>query len=66
MKKETHTAVIKGLESIGGTRIKPQHIPRVRSFGKEINKLADIDVILDSWVKENSQLKSFVAAERDG
>ena len=66
LKKETHTAIIKGLESIGGTRIKPQHIPRVRSFGKEINKLADIDVILDNWVKDNSKLKSFVAAERDG
>lgn len=66
LKKETHTAIIKGLESIGGTRIKPKHIPRVRSFGKEIVKLVDIDVILDNWAKENSKLKSFIDAERDG
>lgn len=65
-KKETHTAIIRGLESIGGSRIKPSHIPRVRSFGKAINKLEAIDSILDNWAKENTLLSSFIAAERDG
>lgn len=60
-----HTSIISGLQSIDGTRIKPQHVPRVRSFGKEIGKLDVIDGILDGWVKENSALKSFAIAERE-
>ncbi len=65
-KKETHTGIINGLESIEGSRIKAPHIPRVRSFGKEIDKLDVIDGILDNWVKENTRLSSIVAAEREG
>ncbi len=65
-KKETHTGIIKGLESIDGSRIKAPHIPRVWNFGKEIDKLDVIDGILDNWVKENDRLSSIVAAEREG
>ncbi len=65
-KKETHTGIINGLESIEGSRIKAPHIPRVWSFGKEIDRLDVIDGILDNWVKENIRLSSIVAAEREG
>ena len=35
------------------------------SFGKETGKLDAVDGLLDDWVKENSDLKSFVDAERE-
>ncbi|KIY20665.1 KAP family P-loop NTPase fold protein [Mesobacillus subterraneus] len=65
-KEGLHVSIIKGLQSIDGTRIKPPHIPRVRNFGMEIGKLSEIDSILDNWVKENPKLTSFIAAEREG
>ncbi|UTR14915.1 KAP family NTPase [Salipaludibacillus sp. LMS25] len=65
-KEGIHVSIIKGLQSIDGTRIKPPHIPRVRNFGKEIGKLSEIDSILDNWIKENPKLTSFIATEREG
>jgi predicted KAP-like P-loop ATPase len=63
---EIHTSIISGLQSIDGSRIKPLHVPRIRVFGKETGKLDAVDGLLDDWVKENSDLKSFVDAEREG
>ncbi len=66
-KKEViHVSIIKDLQSIDGTRIKPPHIPRVRNFGKEIGKLSEIDSILDSWGKDNPKLKTLIDVEREG
>lgn len=65
-KKETHANIIKGLGSIDGSRIKPPIVARVRDFGRRVNKIGEIDEVLDGWVKENPELFNFVKTEREG
>lgn len=64
LKKEVHAEIINGLDAVSGNRIKPSHIPRVQSFGNEINQLSKINELFDSWIKNNQGLKTFVEAER--
>jgi predicted KAP-like P-loop ATPase len=64
IKKEVHTEIICGLEAISGTRIKPSHIPRVQTFGNEINQAQKINELFDSWIKNNQALKTFIDVER--
>ncbi len=63
-KKEASQTILRGLESISGTRIEPAQIPRVHKYGVETNQLEKIDEILDGWVKEKPMLKSIIAVER--
>lgn len=63
-KKEVNLTIIRGLESISGTRIEPAQIPRVRKYGIETGQLEKIDEILDGWVKDKPILKSIIEAER--
>ncbi len=64
LKKETHIAIIRGLEALSGTRIKPSHIPRVWNFAKEINQVQKINEILDEWIKHNPEIKPIIESER--
>lgn len=64
LKKETHIAIIRGLETLSGTRIKPSHIPRVWNFAKEINQVQKINEILDEWIKHNPEIKPIIESER--
>lgn len=63
-KKETNQIIVRGLESISGTRMEPAQIPRVRQYGVETAQLEKIDEILDGWVKEKPELKSIIEVER--
>ena len=63
-KKEANQTILRGLESISGTRIEPAQIPRVRNYAVETNQLEKIDEILDGWVKDKPMLKSIIEAER--
>lgn len=63
-KKEANQTILRGLESISGTRIEPAQIPRVRKYGVETNQLEKIDEILDGWVKDKPMLKSIIEVER--
>lgn len=63
-KKEANQTILRGLESISGTRIEPAQIPRVRKYAVETNQLEKIDEILDGWVKDKPMLKSIIEVER--
>lgn len=63
-KKEANTTIVRGLETIGGSRIEPAQIPRVRKYGVDTGQLEKIDVILDGWVKDKPMLKSIIDVER--
>ena len=63
-KKEANQTILRGLESISGTRIEPAQIPRVRKYAVETNQLEKIDEILDGWIKDKPMLKSIIEVER--